>query len=186
LISSSTVRSMMLKGHNTFMAEKSPYDGHKKNIINKFHNYVGIGYYLSDNQFRYYEEFIDRKFEFQNIPSEVNADQPFSISIKTPGESYLYYLIAYREEFPEPMEPSEISRKGSYEDFTDEQYLRIPAWELASFRHGSDYTIPLRFGKEGLYYIQIFEDRKEITSPGSISTAGKAPYSGIVIKVRNK
>jgi uncharacterized protein YkwD len=183
-VTSSKISSMMKTGHGTFMAEKPPYDGHKKNITEKSHNFVGIGYYLSGKQFRYYEEFIDRYFEFENIPSEVGIDEPFSITVKTNGESFLYYLIIYREEFPQPLAPSQISKKGSYEDFTDEQYLRMAAWDLAGFRSGSEYKIPMKFSKEGLYYVQIYSDKKEITGPSSVNTMGKTPYSGIVIKVK--
>jgi len=182
--SPANISSMMQTGHATFMAEKSPYDGHKKNIVNKSHNYVGIGYWLKGKQFRYYEEFIDRNFEFEDIPSEVRINDPFHITVKTNGESFLYYLVIYREDFPKPMTPAQISSKSSYEDFTDEEYFRMPAWDLSGLRNGSKYKIPMKFSKEGLYYIQIFSDRKEITGPSSVSTTGKTPYSGIVIKVR--
>jgi uncharacterized protein YkwD len=184
VLSSSNISTMMKSGHATFIAEKSPYDGHKKNILDKSHNFAGIGYYLSGKQFRYYEEFIDRCFEFEDIPSEIGIDEPFHITVKTKGESFLYYLIIYREDFPQPLTPAEISRKGSYEDFTDEQYLRMAAWDLAGFRSGSEYKIPMKISKTGLYYIQIYSDKKEITSPSSVNTRGKTPFSGIVIKVR--
>jgi uncharacterized protein YkwD len=184
LVNSATITSMMRSGHATFMAEKPPYDGHKVNITGKTHNFVGIGYYLADKQFRYYEEFIDRYFEFENIPREVKEDEPFKITVKTKGENYLYYLVVYYEEFPRPVATSEISKKGSYQDFTSDEYLRLPAWDLAGMRKGNEYTIPLRFSKEGLYYIQIFSDKKEINAPSSVNTAGKVPFSGIVIKTR--
>jgi uncharacterized protein YkwD len=183
-VSAANIISMMQAGHETFMAEKSPYDGHKKNITGESHNFVGIGYYLSGKQFRYYEEFIDRYLEFEDIPSEVRIDEPFYITVKTKGVNYLYYLIVYREDFPKPIAPAQLSRKGSYEDFTDEQYLKLAAWDLAGFRSGSEYKIPMKFSEEGLYYIQIYTDKKEITGPSSVSTVGKTPCSGIVIKVR--
>lgn len=183
-VSSSNISSMMKSGHATFMAEKSPNDGHKKNITEKSHNFVGLGYYLSGNQFRYYEEFIDRYLEFENVPSEAVIDKVYNITVKTKGESYLYYLIIYREDYPKPMTSTQLSRKGSYEDFADEQYLRIAAWDLSGYRNGSEYKIPLSFSKEGLYYIQIFTDKKEITEPSTVNTRGKTPCSGIVIKVR--
>ena len=37
---------MMKSGHEKFMAEKAPADGHKVNVIDKAHNFVGIGFYL--------------------------------------------------------------------------------------------------------------------------------------------
>jgi hypothetical protein len=165
------------------MAEKPPYDGHKKNITDKSHNYVGIGFYLSGNQFRYYEEFIDRYFEFEDIPAELKIDEPCSITVKTDRGNFLYYLIIYHEDYPPAMTPGEISKRGSYEDFTREQYQVMAAWDLAGYRSGSAYKIPLRFSKEGLYYIHIFYDKKEITRPSSVNTKGKTSASGIVISV---
>lgn len=179
----SLISSLMKTGHGKFMAERAPADGHKKNIIDKYHNFVGIGFYLTGKQFRYYEEFIDRYLEFENIPAGVKAGETFKITVKTNGQSYLYYIIIYRENWPQSISPAQISKKGSYRDFTNEDYKDIVAWDLSSYRNGSNYEIPLSFSKEGLYYIQIFSDKKEITKPASLNTKGKTPESGIVIKV---
>jgi hypothetical protein len=183
-VSSSTISSMMNTGHAKFMAERAPNDGHKKNITNKSHNFAGIGFYLSGKQFRYYEEFIDRYLEFEDIPTEVKVDEKCSITIKTNGLSYLYYIIIYRENWPQPLTPQQIIRRGSYLDYTNEEYKDIVAWDLSMYRNGTIYKIPLSFSKEGLYYIHIFSDKKEITKPASLNTKGKTPESGIVIKVR--
>ena len=179
----SNISSMMKSGHATFMAERAPNDGHKKTIIDKSHNFVGIGFYLSGNQFRYYEEFIDRYFEFENIPGEVKVDEPCSITVKTNGENFLYFLIIYREKYPLALKPAQLRKKGSYDDYTNEEYLKTAAWDLARYRSGSSYKIPLRFSKEGLYYIHIYSDKKEITKPSSLNTKAKTSASGIVIKV---
>jgi hypothetical protein len=176
---------MMSKGHSEFMAERAPNDGHKKTIIEKYHNFVGIGYYLSANQFRYYEEFIDRYLEFENIPSEVKADQPFTITVNPLDNGYLYYLVVYREDFPGPMTPSMLKKMAGYADYTKEEYMKFTAWELSEFKSGDSYNIPLKLSKEGLYYIHIYLDNKEITIPSSINTKGKQPASGIVIAVKN-
>ena len=181
--SSSIISSMMSSGHGKFMSERSPNDGHKQNIIDKSHNFAGIGFYLSGNQFRYYEEFIDRYLEFENIPAEVKTGDQCSITVKTNGQIYLYYMVIYRENWPRPLTPAQISRRGSYQDFTNEEYRNIVAWDLARYRNGTIYKIPLKFTKEGLYYIQIYSDKKEITKPASLNTKGKTPVSGIVIKV---
>lgn len=180
---SSGIGKMMAAGHESFMAERSPRDGHKKNIINKTHNYVGIGFYISDNQFRYYEEFIDRYLEFGNIPSELKVNEQSCISVKTADNSFLYYLIIFREKFPLPMKVSQLNKTGSYVDYSSEQYLVMPAWELARYRKGSWYQLPVKFSKEGLYYIQIYLDNKEYAKPASLNTKGKIQASGIVIRV---
>ncbi len=176
---------MMKTAHETFMEERAPNDGHKQTVIGKDHNFVGLGYCLNRNQFRYYEEYIDRYFEFEEIPSEVKPGKKTTITLKVPEKIFLYFMIVYYEKFPEPLSPREITKRSSYDDFTKEQYLQVYAWDLARYRNGMTYNIPLSLKKEGLYYIQIFSDKKEYTSPASLSTKGKTPYSGIVLKVRN-
>jgi uncharacterized protein YkwD len=184
--SSTKIGELLKSAHNSFMSEKPPYDGHKKNVIAKEHNYVGIGYCLSGKQFRYYEEYLDRYLEFDNIPSETKTSEQATITLKTDGKTFLYYLIVYRDNFPSPLTPQQIRRKGSYTDYGDEEYLSMPAWELSRFRNGPSYVIPLVFKKEGLYYVQVYTDSKEITRSGSINTKGKSPVSGIVIRVKNQ
>jgi len=178
-----TTGAMMKTGHEKFMAEKAPNNGHKENIIDKGHNFVGIGFYLTGKQFRYYEEFLDRYLEFENIPSELKVGQQCKINVKTNGRSFLYFLMIYREDFPQALTPEQISKKGSYRDFTSEEYKNIAGWDLSRYRNGTIYEIPLSFTKEGLYYIQIFSDKKELTKQASLNTKGKTPESGIVIKV---
>lgn len=178
-----TIASLMKSGHQTFMKEKAPNDGHKKTVINKDHNFVGIGYAVEGKQFRYYEEYIDRYLTFDNIPSEVRKGESTSITVSTDGKEFLYFMIVYYEKDPSPMNAREISRRSSYDDFTNSVYKESWAWDLARFRNGNTYKIPLSFSKEGLYYIQLYTDRKEITRPGSLDTKGKTPRSGIVIKV---
>ncbi len=185
-ITSQTIGFKMKEGHDKFMSETAPNDGHKQTIIGKAHNFAGIGFFLSGKQFRYYEEFIDRYLQFEDIPPEVTKGEPGSIKVKTNGESYLYYMIIYREKFPKPLTPAQINRKGSYRDYTDEEYKTFTGWELSHFRNGSVYTIPLTFSDVGLYYIQIFTDKKEMTKPASLTTKGKTPESGIVIKVTDR
>lgn len=180
-LSAQTVSAMMKNGHSIFMKEKAPNDGHKKTIIEKYHNYVGLGFYLSKTQFRYYEEFIDRYLDFENIPSEVNVGEPFTISVKPSGRNFLYYMIVYREKAPKPMNPAQIKRLGSYADFTDEEYMKFTAWDLSAYKSGDIYKIPLKFAKEGYYYIHIYLDDREITKPTSLNTKGRTSASGIVI-----
>jgi uncharacterized protein YkwD len=178
------IARLMREGHQLFMNERAPDDGHKKAVIAQEHTHVGIGYHLEGNQFRYYEEYIDRLFEFADIPDEVRPGEKFSISVRTDGMNFLYFMVVYYEDFPKPMTPAEISRRASYPDYTNSKYQTLYAWDLARYRNGPSYRIPLSFSKEGLYYIQLFSDKKEITKQTSMSTEGKTPYSGIVIKVK--
>jgi uncharacterized protein YkwD len=184
-ISSAVIAQMMKEGHGRFMKEKAPYDGHKKTIIDKAHNYIGIGFHLTKSHFSYYEEFINRGLEFSDIPVRMKVNEAGSITVYTKGKSYLYYLMIYREDFPQPRKLSQLKNTGSYQDYTDEVYKHIPAWDLAKYKSDFVYTIPVRFTKEGLYYILIYTDKKENTGQSAISTKGKPPLSGIVISVKN-
>ena len=183
-LTAQTITDMMKNGHSIFMKEKAPNDGHKKTIIEKYHNYVGLGFYLSETQFRYYEEFIDRYLDFENIPSDVIINEPFTISVKPKSRNFLYYMVVYREKAPKPMSPAQIKRLGSYADFTEEEYTRLTAWELSAFKSGDFYKIPLKFTKEGYYYIHIYLDARDITKPTSLNTKGRTSASGIVIAAK--
>ena len=90
-------------------------------------------------------------------------------------------MVVYRDKALKPMTAQEIKRRGSYADFSDEEYKRYTAWELSAFKKGNSYSVPLNFSKEGIYYIQIFLDSREITKPAALNTKGKTPASGIVI-----
>jgi uncharacterized protein YkwD len=180
--SAQEINDKMKAGHSSFMAERAPNDGHKQNIIDKDHNFVGIGFYLNGNHFRYYEEFIDRYFDYEHIPEQVKTGEDFTITFKPAGDYYPYFIIAYYEKFPAAMKPAQLRKKGSYPDYTGETYLQMAAWDIARYKNGASYTVPMKFSKEGLYYIQIYYDKKEITKPGSLNTKGKSPASGIVIK----
>ncbi|HVN57173.1 MAG TPA: hypothetical protein VMT63_02650 [Bacteroidales bacterium] len=179
----STVADLMKQGHESFMKEKAPYDGHKKNDINKSHNFVGLGYFISEGEFRYNEEFIDRYLEFSDVPEQLKPGETGYITVNTGGNGFLYFMTIYREDFPSPMTARQLLRTGSYSDYTKENVLNSAPWDLKKFRSGDTYRIPVSFGKEGLYYIQLFTDKKEYTGYGSVTTEGKEPVSGIVISV---
>lgn len=181
--SSAEIERLMKSGHASFMSEKAPADGHKKNIISKTHNYVGLGFCLTDNQFRYYEEYIDRYLSFDDLPSQVRAGQETSITFSCNGNYYPYFILIYREDVPAPRKPSELNKTGSYSDYTSEEFLQLTAWEIAKYKKGDRYKVPLSFKKEGLYYIHIYTGDREIKSPANLNTKGKSPCSGIVIRV---
>lgn len=178
-----TIANTMAELHYMFMNEKSPDDGHKKNCINKTHNYVGIGYFIKDKQFAYYEEFIDRYFVFENVPEEVKRSQKFTIKISVQPGMYLFCLLAYYEKIPEPMSVRAVSRKSNYADFTNTEALRIYPWELAKMHNNNTYTIALSFDKPGLYYLHIYQNNTELKTEKAFNTDGKTEGSGLVIKV---
>jgi uncharacterized protein YkwD len=177
------IAELMIKGHGSFMAERAPNDGHRKTILDKAHNYVGIGYFQTYDQFRYNEEFIDRYFEAIEAPAELKVNEESIIRFSNPGTAYPYYLVIFREDFPKPYTPARLNKTGSYPDYSDEVIKSMPAWELYKEKSGKTYTVPVRFSKPGLYYIQVYIDRNEIKTPAKLNTKGKTIATGIVIRV---
>ena len=180
---SSSVLHYMKEGHDAFMSEKAPHDGHKQTVLGKWHNYVGIGYYMGENNFRYYEEFLDRYYEFLEVPTKVNKNEEFTIKLKTQEGQFLVYLVAYYEKGLKSKKPGMLNLKGGYKDYSSKTGLQLDPWELPKYRSGQVYEIKMKFKKPGLYYVQMYQDKREITKPKSYSMANKCQASGIIIKV---
>jgi uncharacterized protein YkwD len=174
---------LMAAGHKSFMSERAPYDGHLKNVIEKDHNFVGLGYAIAGGEFRYYEEYVNRYLEFENIPAELRIGETGTITIKTDGNVFPVYILAYRDLPLRKMSVDQLNQKGAYGDFTDELSLQIPAWDLSKYKDGNSYKIPVSFTKQGLYYVNIYIDNKPYTGSMSLTTEGKTVASGIVIRV---
>jgi len=171
----------MHKGHDGFMAEKAPQDGHKRNCIDPDHNFVGIGCYMTSHRFRYYEEFIDRYIDFIDVKKKVNAGQEFSITLKpiTPIK-HICAVIVYYEPFPEPMTPAQINETTSYPDFTSDVELSLGPWEIKVEQETGNCTIPMKLSRKGLYYVHIYLSHKKHRG-SEFTTEGKIQASGLVI-----
>ncbi|TLX77431.1 CAP domain-containing protein [Labilibacter sediminis] len=176
------ITAYMQQLHNAFMAEKAPNDGHKQNCIHPHHNFVGIGYYIYNNQFRYYEEFVDQYLKFGDFQETVTINQSVNLPVKPVKNKHLYMALAYYEKKTGKMSVAAINRKKVYNDYTSELTHQILPWNLPQ-QNNEGYT-PLRFTftKKGLYYIQIFVDDKPY-SGGKATTKNKIQASGVVIEV---
>lgn len=182
-VANENIKKFMKECHKSFMAEKAPNNGHKKTCIDKHHNFVGIGVYLINNQFRYYEEFLDRYYTFKDVPIEVKTDQEFSFEVETGKDNYLLFCVVFREKFPKSKSSSRLKLKGGYKDYSSKKACEIKPWELAKLREGNKYELTFKFKRSGLYYIQIYQHKKEYENPSSFSTKNKIQGSGIVIRV---
>lgn len=175
---------LMVNLHGQFMAEKPPQDGHKQTIIDKIHNYVGLGYYMTATQFRYYEEFIDRYAVSGAVPKKVRPGQEFIVEVTPTKGYYVYYAVAYYEKPPKAMTVAQVNRQGSYPDYTDETALQYAPWDIIAFRNEEGvYQIPFSFNKKGSYYIQTMVDTKNPEGTTSFSTVGKITATGMVVIV---
>ena len=148
-----TIDSLMQAGHKAFITEKKPADGHKQNIIFKPHNYVGIGFYLVDRHFTYYEEFIDRYYTFVNDLNEsYKPKEEIELIVKCDSSIGLTKFYACQEKKIKPMNPVRITLKGSYFDGTG----KFTFFDLPKRNPDGTYNLKFSFKKKGLYYLQIF------------------------------
>jgi len=181
---STTALNFMKEAHNSFMAEKAPNDGHKKNVITKEHNYVGIGYKIIGNQFRYYEEYIDRYLDISTGGTSLTTGMDASFSFKTLSEKlYPYSVIVYYEASLKKMTSKEINNMGSYSDFSNNTVFSVWPWELPEKNKNGYITISFPVQKKGSYYVNIYLSDKPNTDTRSANTVGKIQASGIVFFV---
>ena len=178
------IKNSMQKLHDAFMAEKAPNDGHKQTCIHPDHNYIGIGIGYHGKELRYYEEYIDRYLEFGEIPETVNNGSDVVINVKPiDKDHYLYAVVGYLDPAPKNMKSGKISRLSSYDDYSKEQFISLPPWEMPEKESTGYYPVKVHFEKPGWYYLQVFLSTKPYKS-GKASTDGKICSSGIVIKVK--
>lgn len=177
------ISGYMQQAHNAFMAERAPNDGHKQNCIHPHHNYIGIGFYLHKNQFRYYEEFLDRYLVFGDFKTSVKPNTKVIIPVKPEDKKHLHMVLAYYQTTPSPMSADAITRQMKYDDFTDDLAHKILPWELPTTEANEFTQLEFTFQKKGLYYIQIYLDDKPFTK-GTASTKNKVQASGVVIEVK--
>jgi len=181
-----TYKEFMMEAHDSFMDEVAPNDGHKQNCIEKDHNYVGLGCYLFKGQFRYYEEFLDRYIDFLDVKTETKVNNEIIIKVKPLSEKQNVYIVTTGyEDFPKPLTPDEINSRGGYPDYTEEEGPSYWPWNLEKMvTDNNTYSIPFKFNKAGLYYVQIYLSNEKYKG-GTAATNGKIQGSGLVISVKN-
>ena len=181
------ILKLIISAHTAMYNETPPDDGHRKNIINPWHTHVGLGFSLIDNDFRYYEEFLDKYLEFDPINTQTKTGSAVMISgrVIVPGYG-VYFVVVHYEPFPSPMTPAMIKQKSSYHDFTNTRAASLPFWDINYNHHTKRFNFSFTTSKSGLYYVQVFIKKGHTgkEKPGSASTKGLTPVSGIVIRAR--
>lgn len=177
---SASISKNMRDGHKEFMSEIYPNNGHKKNCIDKGHNYVGLGFFNNEHRFSYYEEFVDRYYKFENVPTQPLAKKAHhTITIICAPSIEITTAFACKELPIQKMTPKAIDRRDSYLDGTNSSVsIPIPSPNLDK-NNNKRYEFDLSFKQKGLYYLQIFH-KKEVK--GKL-TGDEIPGSGICIWV---
>ncbi|HET9956774.1 MAG TPA: CAP domain-containing protein [Polyangiaceae bacterium] len=148
--------------HQMFMSEMPPNDGHRRNILNPSHNYVGIGLALPADlpQPCLTQEFVDQYGHYEALPSAAKRSAKFRVA-GTVSEPLLFGGVGLGKT-PLPVPPPKRHLNGNL--------YRIPAPDKmffpAGFKtpkpvsvDGPRFDINLDLGKNagpGLYAISIW------------------------------
>lgn len=181
----SEVFKYIIDAHMAMYNETPPNDGHRKNILNPSHTHVGLGFSMIEKDFRYYELYVDRYLSFNKIDQQVHAGDEVTVSGRCLAAGYgVFYIIVYYEPYPSPMSRSEIETKGSYPDFTNSIATNLPFWEIEYDDSSKKFKFSFKTGQKGLYYVHTFIKKGHTGKerPGTVSTRGLTPASGIVIR----
>lgn len=109
------VSEILLRSHESMMAETPPDDGHRRTILDPQWTHVGIGVGRAGGQFRMTQEFTRVGFEWVEVPAEpVRAGTRVTFAGK-PMPGWDVGLIEVRHEPPpQRLTHAEITRRGSY------------------------------------------------------------------------
>lgn len=180
-LSEAQIPDFMKQGHDGFMAEKPPNDGHRANILNPHHNAVGLGYHLEQQEFAYAQEFLNKYLRINRFPRRIRSGESIKISGKILLKGfYPFLLVVFYEKYPAPMSLKQLEQTVVYPDFTDTQFLTL--WNEFTFEEKSgefSIDVPFTRAKPGLYYIKILLSRKK----GKIYNS-EAGFSATSIVVR--
>ncbi|MDQ5858494.1 MAG: CAP domain-containing protein [Acidobacteriota bacterium] len=127
------VKDLALTGHEEMLAEKPPYDGHRKTILDPEATHVGVGYDIRRGDFRMAQEFLTRHLAWLRL-ERVSPRSAAVIVRGKPIEGKRLFFVTIGWEPP----PTRLTR------------------EAASRRMSYSYPIPLEaFVKEGLASVRI-------------------------------
>jgi uncharacterized protein YkwD len=109
------VGEILIRSHESMMAETPPADGHRRTILDPQWTHVGVGIGAVGGQFRMTQEFTRVGFEWIEIPAEpVRAGAVVTFAGK-PLLGWEVGLIEVRfEPPPRQLTRSEIAQRGSY------------------------------------------------------------------------
>lgn len=127
------VKDLALAGHEEMLAEKPPYDGHRKTILDAGATHVGVGYDIRGGDFRMAQEFLTRHLAWLRL-ERVSPRSAAVIVRGKPIEGKRLFFVTIGWEPP----PTRLTR------------------EAASRRMSYSYPVPFEaFVKEGLVNVRI-------------------------------
>jgi hypothetical protein len=174
--------NLALEGHASMLAEKPPYDGHRRTILDPDATHVGVGYALSRGEFRMAQEFLVRHLAWLRLEQLSRAGVVEVRGLPIDGRRLLFVSIG-REPPPRELTRAEANGRTSYgypkveQAFVREgnQALKIVGTTtLDRIRFGRDREFAFRFepDRPGLWTLTFHTSalREDRIVPGGVAT----------------
>ncbi|MCL4524409.1 MAG: CAP domain-containing protein [Acidobacteria bacterium] len=162
----------VLAGHRSFMAERPPYDGHRRSILTARHTRVGIGLAFDRFGVRLIEVFGARNAELKPLPARATLADKLRIEGRIADRNLKLFGVAiYYEPLPQPMYRQDLAQTQSY-GLPEEHEMELPRLGNGMYSNGSagsidtdpagEFSMPLRFWKKlpGVYTIGVWVQEK--------------------------
>jgi len=159
------------KAEYTFISEKPPMDGHRKNILTPQHNGVGICISRATGQDYHFRMALTQEFiNHYGVYGEMPYEATFGDVVTLAGQLYpgfrLHDITVFREDLPKPMTLDELNATYSY-PFPPKVVVYFPPpfrseipISVTETQQGEQFSaqIPIekKLGAEGLYSIGIW------------------------------
>jgi hypothetical protein len=158
----------MQKGHQSFMDEVPPNDGHRQNVLNPWHTHVGIGVAYDASGVRMVQVFSARYAELDPLPLRATVNDALFVEgrVLRPRWQVAGISILY-EPLPKEMSYDELRVTTSY-SLPSEEHVERPRLEEGFYVDRSRGTIlldpPGRFrvrlnfwkGEPGVYTVAVW------------------------------
>ena len=170
--------SLMKENHMLMYNERPPLDGHRLNILDPYHNKLGLGVAYDGSSFCYYEEFIN---DYLTKSSTKLQNGEVSMLFTIPDQFNLVGIsISYDKPF-KPMTRKELNTKTSY---LDEGETNIFIWDDEVMCKDNNCEYSFRIKSNQITYVKVLiskikPDEFVKDSKGSFPVSGWVFYKGM-------
>ena len=175
--------TLALEGHASMLAEKPPYDGHRRTILDPDATHVGVGYALSRGDFRMAQEFLVRHLAWLRVERLSPTSSVVAVSGQPIAGRRLQFVTIGWEPVPRELTRAEANGRTSYSyPRIEEAFVRegnvtlkvVGAATLDRIRFGRDRDFTFRFDPDrpGLWTLTFHTSplREERIVPGGVAT----------------
>ncbi|MEP6470672.1 MAG: CAP domain-containing protein [Acidobacteriota bacterium] len=175
--------TLALEGHASMLAEKPPYDGHRRTILDPDATHVGVGYALSRGDFRMAQEFLVRHLAWLRVERLSPTSSVVAVSGQPVAGRRLQFVTIAWEPVPRELTRAEANGRTSYSYPRIEEALVgegnvtlkvVGAATLDRIRFGRDREFTFRFDPDraGLWTLTFHTSplREESIVPGGVAT----------------